>query len=386
MPSAAHGKAPTGRVRLTLRKHLHDFHIFVMILRGSKIGGVGLASLYIIERAYPNSVLFRNGIMTRRDVLRALAGGLLCGISRGAADVDPDAKRENLTVQVDDEFAPLRVAIVHDASNAHDLDWDDLNEWHELAISRGQVHPEGGPVTAVKLIQEMQRFRNLLEDFHVRLITPEAVDGVPSQIFTRDPLFVVGRKVFTASLLDEHRAIELDGLQPVLPKLPTAIDLGDEDVVIEGGDVMVLHDGKDVLVGTNLNSNEAGYRALVDALADMDSRVHQIRHNRLHLDCCLAPLPDGSALYHRRGISRRAVSALSKLFRELIPLDPDEAMRSLAANLLWLDRKHVISNERARRTNERLSRMGYTVHALDFTNVTRMWGSFRCATCPIHRG
>src|SRR5262249_25574830 len=129
-----------------------------------------------------------------------------------------------------------------------------------------------------------------------------------------------------------------------------------------------------------------GYRALADALEGAGARVHPIRHHRLHLDCCLAPLPNGSAFVYRRGLSRRALPTLTKLFRELIPLDPDEAPRHLAAHRLWLARTTAVSNERAKKPNERLKAMGYTVPPLDFTNVTRMWGSFRCATCPIHRG
>lgn len=291
-----------------------------------------------------------------------------------------------LTVRIDDEFSPLRIAIVHDASNAQDVDWDELGDWEELAANRGQRHPEAGPVSAAKLVLEIARFRKVLTDFGVRIITPEPVEGASSQVFTRDPVFVIGTTAFTGSLLDEHRATEVDGIESVLKQFPRVVDLADEDVLIEGGDVIVLRGGKDVLVGTNFNSNDAGYQALSEALNGTGVRVHRVPHARLHLDCCLAPLPNGAALYHRRGISRRAYPVLKRLFGELIPLDPDEASRFLAANLLWLDRKSVVSNERAKRTNDRLQAMGYTVHALDFTNVIHMWGSFRCVTCPIHRG
>ena len=106
----------------------------------------------------------------------------------------------------------------------------------------------------------------------------------------------------------------------------------------------------------------------------------------MHLDCCLAPLPNGSALYHARGLSQKEPAGPQKGLPELIPLDPDEADRSLAANLLWIDRKNVVSGTRTPEDERPPASLGYTVHPLDFTNVKRMWGSFRCTVCPILRG
>jgi N-dimethylarginine dimethylaminohydrolase len=324
--------------------------------------------------------------MTRRDVIRSLALGLVSTRCWGSA-AGLFTNSGILDVKVEDEFAPLKVAIVHDGSNAKDIYLVDLIEGHAVALDRGQKHPESGPVLAEIVVQEMARYRKLLVSYGVEIISPKPVEDAVSQIFTRDPLFVVGKSVFLGNMLDDMRAIELEGFDEVRERIPDLIDLSlDEEIVVEGGDVMVLNGGKTVLVGTNLNTNEAGFNALADHLTKPDVKVHRIRHHRLHLDCCLAPLPNGSAFYQRGTISKRSMPVLKEVFKELIHLDPDESSRWLATNLLWLDPKTVVSGTQTKKTNERLKTMGYKVETLDFNNVKRMWGSFRCATCPIRRG
>jgi N-dimethylarginine dimethylaminohydrolase len=58
----------------------------------------------------------------------------------------------------------------------------------------------------------------------------------------------------------------------------------------------------------------------------------------------------------------------------------------LAANLLWLDERQVVSGSATPRTNELLRSRGYEVHELDFSQMVCMWGSFRCVACPLVRG
>jgi N-dimethylarginine dimethylaminohydrolase len=324
--------------------------------------------------------------MTRRDAIRSLAVGLLAKKSWGSG-YESFWDGQKLEVQVEDEFAQLRIVLIHDGSNAKDIYLADLIEGHAIAADRGQKHPESGTVLADRVMLEMARFRKLLTKYGVEIVSPRPIEDAVSQIFTRDPLFAVGNAVFLGSMLDDIRALELEGLDEVRARLPDLIDLSrDENILIEGGDILVLNGGKDILVGTNLNTNEAGLAALAGHLKKPGVKIHRIGHHSLHLDCCVAPLPNESAFYHRGSISRRSMPRLKEIFKELIPLEPKEASLWLAANLFWLNKETVVSSIQATKTNERLKAMGYKVEALDFTNVKRMWGSFRCTTCPIRRG
>ena len=325
--------------------------------------------------------------MTRRDALLSFASSfgvvpLAVRTPREGPAVPVEAA---LAVRVEDEFGLLKSAIVHDASNAVDLDMLDLLDGLALARERGRSHPETGPISRERVIREVAKFRDLLGEFGVELLQPRPVEGVPSQVFTRDPCFAVGDRLFVGRLLDDHRVAEVDGLAEIRARVPDAIDLGGHEVFVEGGDVIVLGPDRPVLVGTNWNTNEKGFAALAGHLRRSGATVQRVRHRRLHLDCCLAPLPDGSALVAPGVIAKRDYPLLKATFRTLIPLDAREASRYLAANILWLDRETVVSAVQCRKTNALLRSMGYEVRALDFGTVKRMWGSFRCAACPIRR-
>jgi N-dimethylarginine dimethylaminohydrolase len=133
------------------------------------------------------------------------------------------------------------------------------------------------------------------------------------------------------------------------------------------------------------HTNEAGLRHLAAHLAGQGSEVVAVPHKALHLDCCFAPLPNSEALVAADKLTDVARERLGRHVR-LQELDGAEAALHLAANLLWLDERRVVSGVAARKTNELLRSRGYEVYELDFSQIVCMWGSFRCVTCPLARG
>jgi N-dimethylarginine dimethylaminohydrolase len=126
-------------------------------------------------------------------------------------------------------------------------------------------------------------------------------------------------------------------------------------------------------------------RHLAAHLAKQGTEVMRVPHKALHLDCCFAPLPNGEALVAAEKLTEEAREFLECRFR-LVELDRTEATLQLAANLLWLDERRVVSGVAARKTNEFLRSREYEVYELDFSQLVCLWGSFRCVTCPLVRG
>ncbi len=60
---------------------------------------------------------------------------------------------------------------------------------------------------------------------------------------------------------------------------------------------MVLDAGRRVLVGMNRHAKEAGCGKLATHLARSGVEVIRVPDRALHLDCCLAPLPNRETLY-----------------------------------------------------------------------------------------
>jgi N-dimethylarginine dimethylaminohydrolase/enamine deaminase RidA (YjgF/YER057c/UK114 family) len=288
-----------------------------------------------------------------------------------------------IRVAVDDEFGPLRTAIVHDGSNAIDVTMADLR-W-SLPPSELAGNPHVGPSSRTRLVKQHAALRQCLTRAGVTLLAPEAQQGAIGQVFARDPCFAIGKRLFVGGLRDEWRHAETTGLRHIRTRCESVIELSGDGATIEGGDVMVFGPQGRVLVGVSRHTNAAGADKLSDALAGSGLEVVRVPHDALHLDCCLAPLPSGEALYAEAWLPRTSVSALARYFSRLIPLNRVEAARYLAANIVWLDRGTAISGKAPKKTNALLRKKGYEVVELDFTDLVRQWGSIRCAVCPIVR-
>ena len=288
-----------------------------------------------------------------------------------------------VTINVKDEFSPLRVVIAYDALNAIDLSMEGLCRVVEAEIL--QEHPESGPIFRHRVIEQQALFLDFLNRNGVEVVPPNPQAEAFCQVFTRDPCFTVGDTLFLGSLRDPYRHPEVAGLVDIGRGSSAVAALWGNGAMIEGGDVFVINEGKTVLVGMHRHTNEHGRCLLVRHLAGQGIEVAAVPHKALHLDCCFAPLPNGEALIVRDRLCDEGLQQLEHRFR-LIDLDPAEATLHLAANLLWLDERRVVSGSAARTTNELLRSRGYEVHELEFSQLVCMWGSLRCVTCPLVRG
>jgi N-dimethylarginine dimethylaminohydrolase len=275
------------------------------------------------------------------------------------------------------------VVIAHEALNAIDISMEDHRRLIEPALL--QEHPETGPIFRQRVIEQQARFLRLLRFDGVEVLSPNPQAAAFCQVFTRDPCFAVGETLFLGSLRDPYRHPEVAGLVDIGRGSSAVAALRENGAMIEGGDVFVIDSGRTVLVGIHRHTNEHGRCLLAAHLAGREIEVVAVPHKALHLDCCFAPLPNGEALIARDRLCDEGLQQLEHRFH-LIDLDPLEATLHLAANLLWLDGRRVLSGTSARRTNELLRSRGYEVHELDFSQMVCMWGSFRCVTCPLVRG
>jgi N-dimethylarginine dimethylaminohydrolase len=277
----------------------------------------------------------------------------------------------------------LRTALVHDGGNAVDTTMEDLRRL--IPADELADHPESGLSLRDRIISQQARFCSVLADHGVSLLSPQTQDAAFCQVFTRDPCFVVRDTLFVASLRDEYRHPEIAGLGHLRGQVQTAVDLSGDGARIEGGDVMVRDAGRRVLVGMNRHTNEAGCGKLAAHLARSGVEVIRVPHRALHLDCCLAPLPNGDALYCARNLPDASVNVLRGCFERLVPVDQAEAELYLAANVFWINERKVVSNASAKQTNGLLREQGYDVVELDFSHLVYLWGSFRCVVCPLER-
>jgi N-dimethylarginine dimethylaminohydrolase len=289
-----------------------------------------------------------------------------------------------VAINVKDEFSRLRVVIAHDALNAIDISMAGHRRLIEPELL--QEHPETGPVFRHRVIEQQAQFLDFLNRNGVEVLSPNPQATAFCQVFTRDPCFAVRDTLFLGSLRDPYRHSEVTGLVDIGRASSAVAALWGNGAMIEGGDVFVIDDGKMVLVGMHRHTNQAGFDLLARRLRESGvEEVVAVPHKALHLDCCFAPLPNGEALIAGDRLTDEGRQLLERRFH-LIELDSAEASLHLAANLLWLDARRVLSGTLARRTNELLRSRGYEAHELDLSQMVCMWGSFRCVACPLVRG
>ncbi|WP_283136439.1 dimethylarginine dimethylaminohydrolase family protein [Rhizohabitans arisaemae] len=227
-------------------------------------------------------------------------------------------------------------------------------------------------------------FVQVLKESGARVHTLENLPDVAIQLYPRDLAFAVDDTLFLARSRDPIRRKEQRALFPLLDKIARVerLDAG----LIEGGDVIVT--GGDVLVGLSEASDLAGVSALRTAFAraGVEREVVPIEFSGrgvVHLDTKFTMVGPGLGYVHSASLTPYSRRLLADRF-ELIEAT-DEESRALMVNTVALAPDRVIVDARARRLADALRGNGVEPVPLDFSEVTKFPGGFRCATLPLRR-
>ena len=150
---------------------------------------------------------------------------------------------------------------------------------------------------------------------------------------------------------------------------------------------MILLDAKTILVGINQRSNFEGFNFLNDYLTPLGYQVLPVRHNQLHLDCCLNPLGRGHLLIHPESLEGND----NTIWRRLASLSwirVDAVEREhLATNVLSINPDTIIARNHVAcaRVNQAIRDLGYRVEEIGFDGAPATGGSFRCASLVLAR-
>ncbi|MFG2196023.1 amidinotransferase [Streptomyces sp. NPDC048639] len=283
---------------------------------------------------------------------------------------------------------------------------------HRWAEAAGKRWSETDPESYTRCRDQLDALAAFLADRDITVHRPvelspeeQAILGefspVSLQIFTRDPMIVIGDTVIEASLRLPHRFKERFGLRPLIadlvrrgahhivvpPGRPVPLDQVAlaQGPFLEGGDVMLF--GPDILVGVGEGRYATDDAGLDWLRAQLGSRyrVHRVPlHSRvLHLDDGLAAVREGLAVVAREQFTHGLPPLIADW--DLIDVTLDDALNLLAANVLVLAPGEVLLDTRLPRLADELTAHGVTVHTMDFDAVTPFAGGFRCSHHPVRR-
>ncbi|MGM0726442.1 MAG: dimethylarginine dimethylaminohydrolase family protein [Bacillota bacterium] len=247
-------------------------------------------------------------------------------------------------------------------------------------INETQKHFARENISQMKAIAQHKQLIQTLKDHQVRPIMLPANDRFPEQVFTRDIGFTIGHTLFVSSMAAPVRQGEEQLLKEwAQGKGWKTVTL--TNGTIEGGDVLV--DQTRVFVGTSKRTNPAAIHELKKGLPDHDIIPIHLPPHILHLDCVMNILSHDEILIYPEAFKKEDLHLLQTHYH-LIEISEQEQF-TLGPNVLSLGQKKVISLPINQQTNAALTAHGYTVIEVDFSEIIKSGGSFRCCTLPIRR-
>ncbi|MGX9291198.1 dimethylarginine dimethylaminohydrolase family protein [Bacillus sp. A015] len=247
-------------------------------------------------------------------------------------------------------------------------------------INETQKHFARENISQIKAVAQHKQLIQTLKHHHVRPTLLPANDRFPEQVFTRDIGFTIGHTLFVSNMAAQVRQGEEQSLKEwAQAKGWTTVTV--TDGTIEGGDVLV--DQTRVFVGTSKRTNLAAIHQLKKELPDHDIIPIHLPPHILHLDCVMNILSHEEILIYPEAFTKKDLHLLNKHY-DLIKISEQEQF-TLGPNVLSIGQKKVISLPINPETNAALTARGYTVIEVDFSEIIKSGGSFRCCTLPIRR-
>jgi N-dimethylarginine dimethylaminohydrolase len=251
------------------------------------------------------------------------------------------------------------------------------------AFYRGKQKPN-----PKSLIKEQNTYFDILKKYDAKILLATPTEGAFDQVFTRDPLFVIGDILFLSNMKESVRKIERYGLQSLLSSVSSDIIEVPKNIVLEGGDVLVH--GKDIFVGQSMRTTIDAVHFLKKTLGNK-YRVHSIvlEKNRqyntrlLHLDVAFAILSPRYALVYGEGIEKESLKIIKKFFEPIL-IDAAEQW-TLGANVFCVDNNVVVMQSQHDRIKKELLDRGFIIEAVNMSETSKRGGALRCTTCPLER-
>jgi N-dimethylarginine dimethylaminohydrolase len=255
--------------------------------------------------------------------------------------------------------------------------------------------------TEQDLSDELNKFREVLEKYNVKVFRPEIIQNL-NQIFIRDIAFVIDDKIIVPNIIS-NRSNEINGINYLLKDIDSKkiLRLG-VDSMVEGGDV-ILSDNK-IFIGYSKENDFIKYkvsrtneRAIEEIRSffpnkevlsfELNKSDTDAKKNALHLDCCFQPIGKNMAIIYEGSFKKnKDIDYLNNHFRSdnLIKITQEE-MYNMNSNIFSISKDVIVSEKGFNRLNSILREKGFVVEEINFSETAKMEGLLRCSTLPLYR-
>jgi len=273
-----------------------------------------------------------------------------------------------MRVYINSEFAPLKAVL---------LGFIDNFKINEPVNSVQRYYYKNDPPRSDVMLEQYERFAEIFENFGVQVYRYERKPVNMGRPFCRDAFTVIHDTLFICSMKNRPTP-DVTALPALIENPVIQLDKG----ITEGGDILI---DRDVMyVGMGERTEIKGLQRLREKL---DNRVEiqplQLKPDFLHLDVVFNLLGKKTALIYPPAFEEESLSILKKRYN-LFEITASEQF-ALGTNLVSLTPETVISENRLIRINDFLRQEGFEVITTDYSEVSKLGGSFRCSTCPLIR-
>ena len=229
-------------------------------------------------------------------------------------------------------------------------------------------------------VAQHREFEQTLRNAGVEVVKLPPSKDHPEQVFTRDIGFTIGERLFVSEMANPIR----QGEEEVLAQWLNSNNISYKNLSvhsIEGGDVIV--DGKRIFIGISDRTCKKAIQKLQEDLPDYEILPIPFNPKYLHLDCVFNILSPKDALIFPEAFEPKIVKLLSSMYH-LIEVSESEQF-SMGTNVLSIGQNRVLSLPVNRDVNYQMRHHGYEVLEVDFSEIIKSGGSFRCCSMPILR-
>ena len=299
-----------------------------------------------------------------------------------------------MNINVFDENSQLKELVVGNSFNfKSQINFRDLYDPISL-----YNYLKGSFPNKYKLQNQISNFKKILLKYNIKIHDLEVLDT--NQIFVRDLGFIIDNKFFISSILPD-REFEIQGLKKILKQIKNIVKLP-KNAHIEGGDVVL--DGDHIFIGyygqkdyknqITARTNKKAIKIIRNFFPNKKTIPLEIiksprlpTENALHLDCCFQPVSENKAVICMEAFKNPlelnylvSLYGLENIFQITL-----KEMSKLYSNFFSINKNTVISDTRFDRLNRWFKKIGVNVEKVNFSEISKLGGLFRCSTLPLIR-
>ena len=237
------------------------------------------------------------------------------------------------------------------------------------------------PPSVEALVRQQSAFVEVLESHGVEIIWLPPRRDSPNQVNVRDVATAIRQRLVLCAMKWPIRQKEVRSVRKILSMLDAGVVEAGGGTV-EGGDVIL--DGGRLFIGRSERTSVEGIRWMEREFgATVEVVPLGMRPPFIHLDVVFNLVGDKTALVYAAGLEQTALTLIKDMY-SVIEITAEEQF-ALGTNVFSISPEVVVCERRHKRIAEELRARRLKVIQLEYSELTKIGGSFRCSTCPIER-